>query len=231
MAIIASDLTSSFATNNAASYTTASVTPTANVLVLAIITAGSASGSNVVPSSVSGAGLTFTLIGSHAQGTTRRTTYWRAMTGSPATEAITIDFGVTGQANCTWSFIELAGVDTSGVNGAGALVQDDYATDGGTAATSGTVTLTNAISDANNMIVGMFARSGTAGITEDADFTQISAATSSESGAVNTHSAFSQTSATATFTSAVWGAGLIEVQVAAAVASRYAHRQILAGVG
>lgn len=146
MAIAATHLTTSSSGTNATSYTTASITPTANALVL-IAVGQEISGTPAVPA-ISGAGLTWVEIANcyfDQAGTQSRLTLFRALGASPTSGALTIDFSGVTQAGCEWSVAEFTGVDTSGTNGSGAIVQSAKTAEPGSAATSITATLGSAI--------------------------------------------------------------------------------------
>jgi hypothetical protein len=126
-----STLTSSSSTTDGTSFATASVSPGANRLELLAVEA-THSTLGEVPTSVTGCGLTWVNVGSVGTGT-RKLSLWRALGGSPSSGAITVTFATSHLSWC-WALIELSGVDTSGTNGSGAIVQ--------TVTTSGSAVLT-----------------------------------------------------------------------------------------
>jgi hypothetical protein len=126
------------------SFDTSSVSPTANALVLVTVWSYPQSGSDP-PSSVSGAGLTFTQIDS-TRANTLVMSVWRALGASPSSGAITVAFAGS-QYVCLVSVDEFTGVVTTGTNGADAVVQ----TAGN--ATGATVNL-SAFASANNAAFG-----------------------------------------------------------------------------
>lgn len=135
MAITATAVTNGqgSSTADATSYATASVSPTANRLLLLAVANGHTGGTDLVPSSVTGNGLTWVLVTDEDNGANLHISVWRAMGASPTAGAITINFGAT-QHNCLWSLTEFDGVDTSGTNGSGAI--DDWSSDSGTGSTT-----------------------------------------------------------------------------------------------
>ena len=149
MAITVTELTSGANGSNLQNYTTASVSPGANKLILVLVSENDSAGGSL-PSSVSGAGLTFDLIRS-STGVSgvghRRTSIYRAMSGSPGTGAITIAHSGVTQNNCLWKVLEVSGIDTTGTNGAGAIVQSNDS--GPTSTATPSVTLA-AFGDATN---------------------------------------------------------------------------------
>lgn len=154
MAVAATSLTSGTDAVDNTSFSTASVSPTANRLVLIAITNSSISpGGNVDPTGVSGAGLTFTKVASIAEsGQYGNVTLWRALSASPSSGAITITFASTTE-NCSWSVIEFSGIDTGGTNGSAAIVQAVTAENTSSATPSATLA---AFGSANNATYGAF---------------------------------------------------------------------------
>ena len=130
-------LTSGFSAA-AASYTTASVTPASNRLLLLTVHCYVAAGS-VQPTAptVTGNGLTWVQVGStivDAAGTDRGTMFlFRAMGASPSAGALTITPSASMKG--TWILDQVDGTDTSGTNGSGAIVQFVAAADTGALAT------------------------------------------------------------------------------------------------
>lgn len=208
-AVTVTNLTAGFSTSNASSFDTASITITSGRFYLMIVTAASGTNNNA-PSGVATASNTFSSHGNHAQGTTRRTSYWSLLATTTEADTITISFAET-HNNATWAVVEIDGHDSSGT-----VVQDDFATGGASAETSGTVTLTNALGSTDNAVIVLMAIGGTSSaITEDADFTAVAEATNTESGRASSAYAFNQTTATHTFSSAIWGGGIFEIKAAA----------------
>lgn len=175
MALAQSSLTFSFSTTDANSYTTASVTPTANALVLAAV-ANRDSGGTPGTITLSGNGLTWVEIATKTYesiatpGT--RVTLFRAMGASPSAGAITITVtGASTNVDCLWGINQFTGTDTTGTNGSGAVVQS--ATNVTDSATSLSATLA-ALADATNNAVFMAAGFGTQDvITAGTGYTKI----------------------------------------------------------
>ena len=127
-AITAADLTRGGSNLAATSYTTASITPSSNNLVLAWVTN---SKTTTAPdnTTLSGNGLTWVRVATVTWGTStsvsprRRTTLFRAMGAAPTSGTVTIAFGGASQTGCLWSIQQFAGVSTSGTDGSGAVVQ------------------------------------------------------------------------------------------------------------
>ena len=113
-------------------YTTASVSPSGNALLLLAVAVYIATGStNPTTPTVTGNGLTWDLVGSvdvDAIGTDRSTIFvFRSMGPSPSTGAITITFVGSNQGKVCWLLDQATGVDTSGANGSGAVLQSQTA--------------------------------------------------------------------------------------------------------
>lgn len=141
MTISGALLTNNGDTTNASSYATASVTPTSNALVLVAVVNTKASAPDTP--TLSGNGLTWVQIGTVTFDTvaspTKRLTVFRALGASPSAGAITIDFGGASQTGCAWVVSEYTGVDTTGTNGSGAVVQST--TNNGNSSTTQSATL------------------------------------------------------------------------------------------
>jgi len=140
--------------------------------------AGTAGNTNPVDPAVSGNGLTWVKVGSvnyDASGTTDRATLFlfRSMGASPSSGAITIDWTTSVTlANAAWSLDEFDGVDTSGTNGSGAVIQPT--TNSTTAATSLIVTLPGAFGDAvNNAAYGCFSHQNAEVTTPGSGFAEL----------------------------------------------------------
>ena len=150
-------LTSGASDTNATSYVTASITPTANRLVLLSIEMAlpADSADPPPPSSITGCGLTWVLVNSRYHWPSganwfNQALVYRALGASPTTGAITMDWGATTLDTCAWSVVEFSNIDTSGSNGSGAIVQSVAEFGTGTAALA---TLA-AFSAANNATFG-----------------------------------------------------------------------------
>lgn len=226
MAITANNLSSNADNANASVRTIASISPGANRLVLLAFVAAHGVGADNT-GTVTGCDLTWQLLANLAHSTTRRFQVFRTMGASPTPGDITIDFAGDSQSSFTWTLVEFDGVDTSGTDGSGAIVQTN--TGSGTSETSGSVTLA-AFSGASNATVGLIGLSANNAITEGGAFTELGEGLSTEGNRVQSQwVASNQTTVDWTFAAATWRAWAAELKIA--TASRYAHRQILAGVG
>lgn len=159
MAVSATNLTNGADAVDGTVFNTASITPTANNLVFLTFLSRRGDSVNPADPTVTGNGLTWVNIGSinyDTTSTSRRTlTLFRAMGSSPSTGAVQITAPAT-LTSCVWSVDQFSGVDTTGTNGSGAVVQ--VVTNSTASGTSLTVTLA-AFSDANNATFGAFGNS------------------------------------------------------------------------
>lgn len=163
------DLTSGSG-SSATSFNTASITPSANKLILLSVASRVSGGGNNTPSA-SGNGITWEVVQSVQEaGSWNRITILRSMGSAPTTGAITISFAGQTQVNAIWSVSEYGNVDTSGSNGAGAIVQN--ATNTGVAATTLSVTL-GAFADTDNATYGAIVSEVAGAINNGTGFTEI----------------------------------------------------------
>lgn len=184
-AVSCSVLTQDKSTTNAASYSTASVTPSANTLVLlaTVATRNSTVCSDNDITSVTGNGLTWANINrqcfSNAGAPVQTVELWRTMGASPSSSTVDFGFGGASQLNAAWAVIECTGVDTGGTNGSGAIVQNAInLTEPGTGLT---VTL-GAFGDAGNATLGAFGVADNVAVTEGSGFTELAEQLVSDGG-------------------------------------------------
>ncbi|HXG36515.1 MAG TPA: hypothetical protein VNL15_06075 [Dehalococcoidia bacterium] len=126
-AIAATALTEGSSTTDGTSYSTASITPSANALVLASVAVYRNDTTNPGTVTAAGNSLTYVEIANAintAGGGRVRDTLFRAMGASPTAGAITFTVSATAEG-ATWDVTEFTGVDTGGTNGSGAIVQSD----------------------------------------------------------------------------------------------------------
>ncbi len=170
MAITQNPLTSGSTITDGTAYDTASVSYTAGRLILLAVEANIFDPGQASPT-ISGLGLTWEEIGT---GLVHRTSSWnhlhlfRSM-GSSSSGIVTMTFPTKKDA-VAWSLIELDGVDQSGTNGSGAIVQT--ASNTGTTISSLTVTLA-AFSSTNNATYGCFGSDVAKTFTAGTGFTEI----------------------------------------------------------
>lgn len=175
MAITATNLDSN-KNNGASSITTASISPTANKLILVSVYNQNNTTSTAPTPTVSGASMTWTQVTTKADdnagtgGHYARVTVFRALSASPGSGTLTIDCTST-QDGIHYSIDEFTNTKTSGTNGADAIAQST--SNGGTTGTSLTVTL-SAFSDSNNATYGAFGINASTASTVGSGFTSLS---------------------------------------------------------
>ena len=166
-------LTSDSSATDATSYTTASITPTANRYIEVDVLNTKAASPPTTPT-LSGNGLTYVEVASVTFDTIasplKRRTRFRSMGAAPTAGAITIDFGGVTQTGCIWSVKEFDSVDTTGTFGSGAHVQS--ATNSANTGTSLTVTLA-AFGSTDNATTGGFGINDDVAINPGTGFTEI----------------------------------------------------------
>jgi hypothetical protein len=142
-------------------YTSASIAPAGSQLVVAGVHVRSGSGVTAAIS-LAGGGMTawdtildfeYDTVGT---GTNKaRIAVFRSLQASPSSGTVSIDCGATAVGACEWTFAQFDGVDTSGANGAGAVVQSAQTVADSAAATSATITL-SAFGSVDNAAFGFF---------------------------------------------------------------------------
>src|SRR6266702_1460528 len=142
---------------------TASISPASNNLILVAVNSRTNITADPNQATLTGNGLTWVAIATIVWDTTsasrKRITLFRGLGASPTSGAISIDFGGQNQTDVDWVVDQAAGIDTSGANGAGAVVQS--ATNKDETATSPTLTVTlGAFSNTNNATYGVLASDG-----------------------------------------------------------------------
>src|SRR5262245_43138742 len=148
-------LTSRHDVNNVRVYTTASIAPAPNALVTVAVLMHNSSSAVPAPTLTGGGMASWDLVATVAfNGATPldRVSIYRAMSASPGSGPITITATATA-SNCQWIVSQWAGVETTGANGAGAIVQTGSNT--GAAVTGLTVSLASFV-DAADAAYGVF---------------------------------------------------------------------------
>jgi hypothetical protein len=158
------------------SYTTSSWTPAANRLYLVAITTRTGITADPNIPTVSGNSLTWLQQGSvlydDSSSSRRRVTLFSSMGAAPTTDVLTIDEASQLQTDVGWLFDEVTGMDTSGANGSGAIVQAVTNKDV-VGNTTLAVTL-SAFSSPNNVAYGAFGYTTAGGaITPGSGFSQL----------------------------------------------------------
>src|SRR6266704_2779649 len=151
-AISATELTGGGASgSNIKTATTSSIAPGANQLILAWIV-NTNNQTRDLPT-LSRNGLTWVVASTAVWNAGKptfldRITLFRAMGTSPTAGSVTISFS-SGQESIAWSIVEFSGVDTSGTNGSGAVVQFATGTDDAAGPSGLIITLPSAIGSGN----------------------------------------------------------------------------------
>jgi hypothetical protein len=208
-------LTSGHDPTNTSTFTTASIAPAANALVTVAVLTHQSSAAAPDPT-LTGAGMTWQVVASVAyDGATPldRLTIFRAMSATPGSGPITIKTSVT-VSNCQWIVSQWGGVDQSGTNGSGAIVQTKSAS--GASVTTLSPALA-AFASASDVAYGAFAvANSSAIITAGSGFTTIAQQPSGEGtvGVVMTEWAVNKPAVTATWPSANAGGLAVEIKAA-----------------
>lgn len=209
------------------SLTSNTYTPSANKLIL--ISIAQRTNISVEPNqpTVSGNGLTWELVNTVMYDTTpttlKRVSVYRAMSSSPTTGKATVDCGEQQQTDIDISIAEFDGVDTSGSNGSGAIVQS--VTNTATGTTSLTVPLSS-FSSVNNATYAAFGLAAQRSTTPGDGFTALHNQYS-PSYAIASSSIFrndNDTSADITFSGTAAEVGGVAIEIKAA---SYTHQNII----
>ncbi len=215
MSVAATHLATARDETPAASFATASIAPSANQLVLAAVFTTVSGGATAAPT-LSGNGLTWVQIATQVFSTDFRITLFRAMGSSPSSGAVTMDFSANTQDFGSWSLTEFNNVDTSGANGAGAVVQSAINSD--TTAVSLTMTL-SAFAEANNATYGTVGISINEAPGAGSGFSLLGTTAGGQGSLGSEWRSDNDTSVNMTFSSANCGGIAVEIQVAALVGS------------
>ncbi len=175
--IVGSTLVTGSSASAATSFTTASISPSANNLILIAVRSNGSGVPRNTPT-ITGAGLTWVLITTTVVNTTNtgKISLLRALSASPSSGTLTIDFGGQTQDECHWNISQFSNVDISGTNGSGALVQSN-ASNSGTSSTGPFQTTLSAFSSTLNATYGFLGTDGGSNVSESATpgsgFTQL----------------------------------------------------------
>jgi uncharacterized protein YjdB len=205
--------------NNAANqkvYTTASVFPAGNTLITVAVLSHRSSAA--ISPTLSGGGMTgWSMVASvdfdpislpHM-----RLTIFRALSASPGSGPITITFSAN-VSNCQWIVSQWDGVETGGVNGAGAIVQTG--SNRANAVNGLTVTL-GAFGSANNVAYGVFGvKRNVVAVTPGIGFTEIDEQPSGESTASSLEAEWATNHNTINATWTTLNGGALGVEIKAA---------------
>jgi hypothetical protein len=169
---VATVLADAGSTTDGTSFATASITPLANQVIYAAVTAFSAV--SLLAPTCSGNGLTWVQVETIALDLNRQLTVFRAQGASPSAGVVTFDFGAVIQTSARWAIIQYAGADASGTDGSGATPQSDTAQ--AASGTSLSVNLPGPLAGpASRMLV--FVATASTAVTSDAQFTRLTEGT------------------------------------------------------
>lgn len=197
-------------------YTTASVSPTPNRLILVAVSIGKTDGTDIQPTGVTGNGITYAKVDGVSASTNTNLSLWRGMSASPTAGAITIDFGGATQHCATWHVIE---VDTvrQGANGANAIAQ--FKSAGSLTTTTPTLTLDNAIGTGGAVLAYFQANSTSATWVDGAGYTALGVDRDRSGPVLEDHVQYDltgTTTVTATYATAN-GKGIVAVELSEAL--------------
>lgn len=175
-------------------------------------------------------GMVWTIIGAandfDASGSRRTMFLYRAMPTSTQTGGFTITWGATQTAK-TWNVDEIDGMDTSGTQGSGAIVQQVPGSASG--ATSLSITLA-AFSSTNNATYGAFGNAGEGALSAGTGFTRFgNQQLAGEAGLATEFRADNDTSVD--MSGSLMDIGGIAIEIKQAVAATTTHSFALMGVG
>lgn len=203
-----------WSTSNVSSYASNSYTPTSNALLLCGVANSRGSATAATPT-LTGNGLTWVQVNTvTCDSGLKRLTIFRALGASPTTGAVTADFAGDNQTGCHIVVVQFTGVDTSGTNGSGAVVQSNT---GSGAGTSVSVTL-SALTGSSNAVWMIGCNRGATGFqgTPEASWTENTDATggSPNFGFSDIYRlATTDNTPSTTITSDNWGAVAVEIKV------------------
>lgn len=181
VSITSTNLTSGVQTSTGVSINTASITPTANTVIIASVAGRNNSGATNVTPTISGLGLTWINLGSVKDGSggSRSVTLFGAEVGSsPSPGVITFSYGSTTQQNFFWSVDQFTGLTTNGSN---LLVQQAGASPVSGSYSGITVTL-GTLASSSDAIFGYVRQNINTPVTIGSAFTQLSNVNNSLSG-------------------------------------------------
>jgi hypothetical protein len=174
-AISCANLTSGETTAGVTSANTASISPTANDLVIVSVYGGLNSGVAATVTGASGTWVQIAYADDTGGGGNHSVQLFRDLSASPGSGALTISFGSTSENNLGWSVDQCSGTDTTGTHGSGAIVQNALLQDGSGGTDTGATINLLALGSANNAAYG-YLRLPTSlmTITPGTGFTQLS---------------------------------------------------------
>jgi len=238
MAVSFTNLTKGGNDSAATSFTTASITPASNNLILVEVMSRRDDSTEPTAPSLSGCGLTWEKIEEiyfDTTGTSRRKlSSFRGLGASPTSGTITINFGSESQTDCGWVVDQASGIDTSGTNGSGAIVQSAKAKDESVTNTTITATLA-AFSSTDNATYGVYSESDSSHrITPGSGFTELAEANDGTpffGGIVQTQWKSTNDTSVDWTSSGTIQAGVIAIEIKAAATATTTHHLGLLGIG
>jgi hypothetical protein len=217
MALSITTLTTGSSSTANTVYTTATVVPSVNTLLLFTVSVySSSSATNPATPTITGNGLTWELIDKadpDALGTDRSTIFvFRSMASVSTPGAITMTFVGSNQSKVCWTLDEVSGVKTTGANGSGAIAQSQTAVTAA-ADVSLSATFTNPLTSGNLGWAAFQVESTTTNT-----FTAGSGWTTQSSSATQNYAlAYTQTETADNTISASWSvsgrAGLVAIEI------------------
>lgn len=240
MAVTASNLTVGNNVLGVTNSNTASVTPVTNNLIL--LTVSQRTGITVDPNqpTATGNSLTWVVVSSIVFDTTsssrRRITVLRALGASPTAGVINIDAGGQIQTDFVWSVDQFDGMDLSGTNGSGAIVQAVSAKDETLTASSLSVALANSLVTTNATFGAFGSGNDTDGHVAGSGFSALGVSPGAGINGISATTEFKNSSLTSTYiadmslSSGVQFGG-IGIEILAAAVATNIKNLALSGVG
>lgn len=167
MAITQTHLTDGASTTDGTSWSTAAISPAPDALILLTILPAAASGAVAAISSVTGCGLTWVPVVATSGGQ-RTNNLFRAMGSAPTTGVLTVTMAASSGA-IIWSVDQFTGVDTTGADGSGAIVQSVQ--DKPTATTSASLAFPATPTPGNAVFAAIGVAAATAGMASGSGWT------------------------------------------------------------
>lgn len=156
---------------SANSFTTASISPDPNFLVLVSVGSAITVGTVNIPT-VTGAGMTWVEVGHRFDATgSQQITLFRDLSPTPGSGALTIDFAGQSQNECHWSVVEFGEVDAGGTHGSAAVVQSVSATN--TSVSTGITVTLAAFANASNVVYGSVHKNTTSNTVPGSGFLEL----------------------------------------------------------
>ncbi len=215
-----SNLTSGNSATPGTGFTTASVTPTGNALVLVTVACRLLSGNGCgAISTITGNSLTYVKVLSkvfgsgEGSGQADTVEVWRGMGASPTAGALTITYTAS-PTNVSWSVDQVTGTDQTGSNGSGAIgITASNATTLGVAAASPALVTMGTFGNGNNGTYAAFGALGAGTLTVGSGLTQLGQNTNAPALLTGRNNG-NLTTLNATYTGTQqWGAIGIEIKI------------------